>query len=90
MAADPAEEAAKRYWQTVDPHYCEDDDVDMGFAIADGAAREALAPYRQRHLPLVNSCSALHPLPSCSCGAYAWRDCPDARDCYTEEELNRG
>lgn len=47
MTADPAIAAAQRYWSAVDPQWRGEDD--MGFAIASGAAREALAPLRAKH-----------------------------------------
>lgn len=95
---DPAVEAVERAWPTGTPAI---DVSRMDLMIA--AAREALAPYRQRHRPIENpggsptcdaDCPCRRPNPICVCSAdwadwpIAWADCPDARDCYTEEELN--
>lgn len=89
MTADPAIAAAQRYWQSVDPHWTGNED-DMGFAIASGAAREALAPLRARHRAAYGfklpRRKGDRPEPFCEACQVKW-PCDDARDIYPEDEL---
>lgn len=85
MTADPAIAAAQRYWQSVDPHWTGNED-DMGFAIASGAAREALAPIRDLHQPAREGAWLV--CAHCSAGASLVRwPCDTAELAYTDHEL---
>lgn len=95
--SDPAVEAAQRYWNRVDPQATPDQET-HGFAIASGAAREALAPFRELHKPIPMprmfgeprtpgskrmACSACWT----SAGHRQTWPCDTARLIYREEEL---
>ena len=80
--SDPAVEAVKR---------ADSDGWLRPAEYAEEAAREALAPIRELHKPQMDTRSALHPEPACSCGTGSdWRDCPTAQQVYTTEELEAG
>jgi hypothetical protein len=89
---DPAIEAAQRVWDEIEDNDATFDPVlDIECAELVDAAREALAPIRERHRPydrpIYGSAQTERVCRHCL-GPIKW-PCPDARDAYSSEELER-
>ncbi len=91
--SDPAFEAAQRVWDEIEENDGSFDPVlDIECAELVDAAREALAPIRARHRPYDRTVhygsSETERVCNYCLGPIKW-PCPDARDAYSSEELER-